>query len=51
MQSSNEPVKSFDGKVIDYSLLIDAIKSRGPLVEEFEPMDDLFFYPNKSRLC
>ena len=43
LQSNNDPISTFEGKVKDYSSLIDAIKSRGILVNEIEILDDSFF--------
>lgn len=43
LQSNNDPISTFEGKVKDYSSLIAAIKSRGILVNEIEILDDSFF--------
>ena len=43
LQSSDEGANPFIGRIIDYHSLIDAIKSRGLLVQEVETLEDSFF--------
>jgi len=45
LPSGNEPITPFDGIVIDYTSLVDAIKSRGILVEQIDeiPADSSTF--------